>query len=70
MVNLDIKEKMKFVLNVGQILAENGATAIKIMNNVKRVVMALEIPAENFNFKVMPNVLFLNVSDGKIPFGV
>ncbi len=65
MVNLDIKGKMKFILNVGQILGENGATADKIINNVKRTAKALEIPAENFNFKVMPNVLFLNASDGE-----
>ena len=65
MVNLSITEKMEIVLSVGQILAENGATANKIINNVKRVAVSMQIPKENFNLKVMPEVLFLNVSCGE-----
>ena len=56
---------MEIVLSVGQILAENGATANKIINNVKRVAVSMQIPKENFNLKVMPEVLFLNVSCGE-----
>lgn len=63
MVNLDIKEKMDLILTVGQILAENGATADKIIKSVKRVAACMQIPEANFNLKVMPLVLFLNVSD-------
>lgn len=65
MVNLSVQEKMKFVLRVGQILAENGATADKIMHNVNRAAAFTQIQDENFNFKVMPTVLFLNVTDGE-----
>ena len=43
MVNLSITEKMEIVLSVGQILAENGATANKIINNVKRVAVSMQI---------------------------
>ena len=63
MVNLDIKAKMELILSVGQILAQNGATADKIINNVKRVVACMQIPEANVNIKVMPLVLFLNISD-------
>lgn len=65
MINLDIKAKMELILSVGQILAENGATADKIINNVKRVAACMQIPEANFNIKVMPLVLFLNVFDGE-----
>ena len=63
MVNLDIKKKMALILSVGQILAENGAATDKIISDTKRVATLMKIPEENFNLKVMPTVLLLNVLD-------
>jgi uncharacterized membrane protein YjjP (DUF1212 family) len=63
MVNLDIKKKMALILSVGQILAENGAATDKIISDTKRVATLMKIPEENFNLKVMPTVLLLNVQD-------
>ena len=65
MVNLDIKQKMEIILTVGQILAENGAVIGKIIADTKRVAAIMKIPEENFNLKVMPDVLLLNVFDGE-----
>lgn len=65
MVNLNIKQKMELILTVGQILAENGAVIDKIITDTKRVAAIMKIPAENFNLKIMPDVLLLNVFDGE-----
>lgn len=65
MTSLDIQQKMEFILNVGQILAEHGATSDKIIASAKRVAVFMQISAENFNLKVMPSVLYLNVFDGE-----
>jgi len=65
MTNLDINKKMEFILNVAQSLAERGATADKIISHTKLVAASMQIPAKNFNLKVMPSVLYLNVFDGE-----
>ena len=65
MVNLDLQQKMELILTVGQILAENGATADTILTNTKRVAAMMKIPAENFTLKVLPTVLSLNIYDGR-----
>ena len=65
MSNLDLKEKMEFILTVGQILAENGATTDRIIRNSKRLAAFMKIPEENFNLQVTPSAIFLNIFDGE-----
>lgn len=65
MINLSIKEKMAFILSVGQILAEHGATTDKIIGSTQKVAAYMNVPAEHFSLKVLPSVLLLNVFDGE-----
>ena len=65
MDNLDLKQKMEIILNVGKILAENGATTDRIIRNSKRLAAFMKIPEENFNLHVTPSAIFLNIFDGE-----
>ena len=65
MDNLDLKQKMEIILNVGKILAENGATTDRIIRNSKRLAAFMKIPEENFNLQVTPSAIFLNIFDGE-----
>ena len=65
MSDLDLKQKTEFILTVGQMLAENGATTDRIIRNLKRLVVFMKIPEENFTIQVTPSAIFLNIFDGE-----
>ena len=64
MNNLDLKQKIDYILTVGKILAENGATTEIIIRNSKRVAEFMKIPEENFNLQITPSAIFFNFFDG------
>ena len=64
MLNFNLKQKIDFILTVGKILAENGATTEIIIRNSKRVAEFMKIPEENFNLQITPSAIFFNFFDG------
>lgn len=61
----EIGQKTEMILDVGQLLMENGATADRIVRETKRVAAFMGIPAEKFHLHIMYTTLMLNISDEK-----
>ena len=61
----EIGKKAELILTVGQLLMENGATADRIVRDLKRVAAFMGIPEEKFHLHIMYTTLMLNISDEK-----
>lgn len=59
----EIGQKAELILTVGQLLMENGADAVQIVRDMKRVAAYMGIPAEKFHLHIMYTTLMLNISD-------
>ncbi len=59
----EIGKKAELLLTVGQLLLEHGASADRVVRNMKRVAAFMGIPEEKFHLHIMYTTLMLNISD-------
>lgn len=59
----EIGQKSELLLTVGQLLLENGASADRVVRDMKRVAAFMGISEEKFHLHIMYTTLMLNISD-------